>query len=218
MKNIPVAYEDEQLIIVNKPPGLLTVAGPNPKTYNLTDILNREFPIKGQAYNLHPCHRLDKETSGLVMYAKGKAAQKTLMDLFMKQLVHKAYIAFVQGNLKNRQGIIATPIDKESAKTQYRLIQQKALFAIVEVIPQTGRKNQIRIHFKNIGHPLVGETCFAFRKDFSLRAKRVCLHAQKLEFVNPITNKPIAVECPLPRDMQSFLDKFTQPNQPRRSK
>ena len=94
---------------------------------------------------------------------------------------------------------------KEAAETKYTVIERRTDFTVVEAMPLTGRTNQIRIHFKNIQHPLVGEDKFAFRKDFTLRAKRVCLHAGYLEFKHPQTGKIVVVKSPLPEDMQKFL-------------
>ncbi|MCX5712011.1 MAG: RNA pseudouridine synthase, partial [Candidatus Omnitrophica bacterium] len=90
--------------------------------------------------------------------------------------------------------------------TGYKVVEQRGDFAIVEAFPLTGRTNQIRIHFKQIGHPVVGETKFAFRRDFDLRAKRLCLHAQAIDFVHPVTGKPVHAEAGMPQDMKKFLD------------
>jgi 23S rRNA pseudouridine1911/1915/1917 synthase len=112
----------------------------------------------------------------------------------------------VHGKLLQPQGEISSAIEGKSALTKYRVLQEKSNYSVVEVSPVTGRTNQIRIHFKHIQHPLVGEDKFAFRKDFALRAKRVCLHAEYLEFKHPQTAKMIVVKSPLPEDMQKFLD------------
>ena len=203
--NIPVIYKDDWLFIVDKPSGLLTIPSPKREIRTLTSILNEELKSKGLSYRLHPCHRLDRETSGLVIYAKGKSIQKKMMDEFKFRRVRKTYIAFVQGNLSKNQDEIRMPIEGFSALTKYRIIQRRKDFNVVAVMPSTGRTNQIRIHFKNIGHPLVGETRFAFRKDYELKAKRICLHAKSLEFVHPVTQKTINVDCQLPGDLELFL-------------
>jgi 23S rRNA pseudouridine1911/1915/1917 synthase len=98
-------------------------------------------------------------------------------------------------------------VEGKPAVTDYRVIDKKIDFSIVEIMPSTGRTNQIRIHFKQIGHPLVGERKFVFRRDFKLKAKRLCLHAKSLEFIHPVTKKLISVTAPLPDDMQNFLNK-----------
>lgn len=203
--SIPVAYEDDWLLIADKPPGLLVIPAPRSNQRTLTGILNDELKNKGISYRLHPCHRIDRETSGLVIYAKGKSVQKKMMRLFKEQKVRKAYIAFTQGSLPLNAGQIRCPIEGLSAYTKYRVIAKRRDFDIVEIMPLSGRTNQIRIHFKSIGHPLVGETKFAFRRDYQLKAKRVCLHAKTLQFLHPITNKHIKVDSELAGDLEKFL-------------
>ena len=204
LSNIPVVYEDKVLLIVNKPPGLLTIAGPDADTRHLTQILNEDAAKEGAAYRLHPCHRLDKETSGLVIYAKGKAVQQQMMDLFRQHMVRKIYRAFAHGRIAQDQGVIRKPIEGKNAVTHFKVLKRLGEYTVLDVQPETGRKNQIRLHFKAIGHPLVGESKFIFRKDFSLRAKRLCLHSGSLEFIHPVTKKNIQVRCPLANDMEKF--------------
>jgi len=203
--NIPVIYEDDWLLIADKPPGLLVIPTPRNEQRTLTSILNEDLLSQGRTYRLHPCHRLDRETSGLIIYAKGKSAQKKIMHEFSLKQVKKTYIAFVQGLLQQNQGKIHYPIEGRKAITGYKVIQRFKDFSVIEAQPLTGRTNQIRIHFKNIGHPLIGETKFAFRKDFLLKAKRLCLHAKILEFIHPVTRKIIKAESDLPRDLKEFL-------------
>ncbi len=203
--NIPVVYEDEYLLVLNKPSGLLTIPTPRNETRTLTSILNDDARERGMAYRLHPAHRLDRETSGLIVYAKGKSIQKKMMDLFRNKKVRKIYIVFVQGILKQKQGVIDTPIERLSAITNYRVIEERAYFSVLEVKLETGRKNQIRIHFKYIGHPVVGDTKFAFRKDYKLKAKRLMLHANTLEFTHPINNKTLRLDSGPAQDFEDFI-------------
>jgi 23S rRNA pseudouridine1911/1915/1917 synthase len=210
ISNIPVVFEDDWLLIVSKPAGLLTIPSPKKEARTLTSILNDELKKRAISYRLHPCHRLDRETSGLIIYAKGKSVQKKMMDEFRRQKVKKIYIAFVQGNIKENSGQINKPLEGLSAMTRFRVIEQRSRFTVLEVMPLTGRKNQIRIHFKSIGHPVVGETKFAFRKDYALKAKRMCLHAKSLEFIHPITRKMVSVDCEIAGDLQEFLSKHKE--------
>lgn len=204
--NIPIVYEDDWLKVVNKPAGLLVIPAPKNESRTLTSILNDDLKERGMAYRLHPCHRLDRQTSGLIIYAKGKSVQKKMMDEFKHRRVRKIYTAFVQGGIKNNEGRIAYPVENESAITQYRVVQRRNDFTVIEAMPLTGRTNQIRIHFKNLGHPIVGESKFAFRKDFKLKAKRLFLHARELEFVHPITKQKVHLDTGLSSDMQEFLN------------
>ena len=198
-------YEDDWFLIVDKPTGLLTIPTPRNERRTLSSILNDELNRKEISYRLHPCHRLDRETSGLIIYAKGKSIQKKMMDEFKLKKVRKKYIAFVQGELPKNQGEIKIPIDGQSASTEYRVLEKKRDFSVVEITPLTGRTNQIRIHFKYIGHPLVGETKFTFRRDYKLKAKRLCLHAVQLSFIHPITGKTIIINSKLAKDLEGFL-------------
>jgi len=206
--NIPIIYEDNWLLAVNKPSGLLTIPTPKKEERTLTSILNEDSKQRGLSYRLHPCHRLDRETSGLILYAKGKSIQKKMMEHFLHKKIKKTYIAFVQGALFKNQGEIKKNIEGLSAITKYRVIQRRKDFTLVEVMPLTGRTNQIRIHFKEIEHPVVGETKYAFRRDFKLKAKRLCLHAKRLEFAHPKTGKLLELTAGLPNDLKEFLNKY----------
>lgn len=206
--NIPVAFEDDWLLVVDKPSGLLVIPTPKKESRTLTSILNTDMKEKGVALRLHPCHRLDRETSGLVIYAKGKSIQKKMMDAFRFRRVKKAYIAFVQGVLTHDNGRITRAIEGRPSVTSYQVIERRKNFTVVKVWPLTGRTNQIRIHFKSIGHPLVGESRFAFRRDAELKFKRACLHGASLEFIHPVTGKVTKINAAWPRDLKDFLRRY----------
>jgi 23S rRNA pseudouridine1911/1915/1917 synthase len=193
---IPIIYEDEWLLVADKSSGLLTVPTPKNEKRTLTSILN-----------LYPCHRLDRDTSGLIIYAKSKGVQQKMMDEFRQRKVRKTYTAFVRGTPYKNQGEIKNRIEGLAALTRYKVIAKRKDFAIVEVNPLTGRTNQIRIHFKQLGHPVLGEAKYAFRRDFKIKAKRLMLHAAELEFKHPVTGKLLQLKSGLPEDFQDFLDK-----------
>jgi len=209
-KRYRIVYEDEWLIVVDKPAGMLVIPTPRGETNTLTDLLNRELDERGLGANAHPCHRIDRETSGLIIYAKGKKAQQLMMDEFRRRTVVKSYIAFVHGSPKKDFDTLRSFIynrnkgRKEEAVTKYRVLEKRRGFTVLEAQPITGRTNQIRIHLKEIGHPLVGESVYAFRKDFKLRFKRAALHAQGLEFTHPVTKETLKLTSPLPEDMEKF--------------
>ncbi len=206
-----ILYEDDSLIVIDKPSGMLVVPTPKKETNTLTDLINRELDERGVEINAYPCHRIDRETSGLIIYAKGKAMQQAMAEEFRKRSVKKGYIAFVNGIIKKKFDTIASSIynrnksRKEDALTRYKLLCSGSAFSVLEVEPLTGRTNQIRIHMKSIGHPLVGETVYAFRRDFKLRFKRVALHAKRLEFTHPVNGIKMVIDSPLAADMESFL-------------
>lgn len=210
-KRYKIIYEDDWLIIADKPSGMLVIPTPKGETNTLTNLLNKDLDERGIEVNAYPCHRLDRETSGIVIYAKGKAAQKLVMDEFKKRAVKKTYIAFVQGAMKKPFEIIKAPIynrkkhRNESAETKYKVVERLKSFSILEAEPVTGRTNQIRIHLAGIGHPLVGESLYSFRKDYALRFKRAALHAKAIEFMHPIMKKRVSFTSELPADMNNFV-------------
>ena len=203
--NIPIIYEDDWLLVLDKPPGLLTIPTPQNEKRTLTSILNDDAQAKGLSCRLHPCHRLDRETSGLIIYAKGKSTQNKIMQIFKQRKVKKAYLAFVQGAPALAEGEIKAAIEGQAAVTRYKTLEKRKGFSIVEAVPITGRTNQIRIHFKNLGYPILGETKYAFRRDFAIKAKRLCLHARSLEFAHPVTNNNLKLTAGIPLDLEDFL-------------
>jgi len=203
--NIPVVYEDDWLLVLNKPAGLLTIPAPGKRKRSLLKILNDDLKDKGELYRLHPCHRLDRQTSGLIIFAKGKSVQKKMMQEFKKRRVKKVYLAYVDGRISNNHGLIRNSVCGRNAITRYKLVRRFKDFSVVKAEPLTGRRNQIRLHFKQIGHPIIGEDRFAFRKNFKIKAKRLCLHAQALRFQHPATGEFIYLKAELPDYLKRFL-------------
>ncbi|MCU0666479.1 MAG: RluA family pseudouridine synthase [Candidatus Omnitrophica bacterium] len=204
--NIPVIYHDKWFLVVDKPSGLLTVPTAKKESRTLSGILNQEFPDPNS--HLYPCHRLDRDTSGLIIYAHGKLAREKMEELFRARKLKKTYIAFAQGDFKTAQGVIDRPIEGLRSITEYKVLEKSGIFNLVQVYPATGRTNQIRIHFKAIGCPILGDTKFYFRRDFKIKAKRLCLHAYSIEFIHPFNNEKISLTCDLPDPMQKMLDKL----------
>lgn len=209
-KRYKIIYEDDYIIVVDKPSGMLVIPTPRKETNTLTDQLNCELDERGVEANAYLCHRLDRETSGLIIYAKGKSMQRLMMDEFKKRAVKKTYIAFAQGAVRKNVDTIKNLIynknknRNETAITKYKVVERRQNYTVLEVKPVTGRTNQIRIHLKSIGHPILGESVYAFRKDFKLKFKRVALHAKTIEFVHPVTKKKLSFTSPLPEDMEKF--------------
>ena len=214
-KEIPVLYEDDSFIVFDKPSGLLVIPAPQIEHNTLVNIVNQQYADKG-FWRLWPCHRLDKETSGAILFAKGKSCQKMMMEIFKQRAVTKKYIAFVHGRLSSQQGELRSAIcsfdrkkfrknvSAQLAITGYKVIEQKKMFSIVEVRPVTGRTNQIRIHFSQEKHPLVGDRKYAFGRDYSLKFRRTALHAAELGWKHPVTGQKIKVQSVLPKDMEEF--------------
>ncbi|MFH1621997.1 MAG: RluA family pseudouridine synthase [Candidatus Omnitrophota bacterium] len=200
-----IIYEDNEIVIINKPPGILTVPTPKNEKYTLTNCLNNILKKRKLDAKALPCHRLDRDVSGLIIYAKSKDIQDKIMDQFRNRQVKKKYIAFVQGVVKKPLGVIDFPIENKKAVTKYKLLQRRKGYSIIESEPATGRTNQIRIHFKMIGHPLLGERKFAFGKDAKVKFKRVALHAAKIQFRHPVDKKTLSFSLRLPDDMNRLV-------------
>jgi len=206
MSGFKILYEDDYIMAVDKPAGMLVIPTPKAETNTLTALLNRELDARGIEANAYPCHRIDRETSGLILYAKGKKIQQVMMEEFRRHRVGKSYLAFVHGRLANKAGGIDRPIEGKRSITKYKVLEERRDFSVVRVEPVTGRTNQIRIHFKAAGHPLVGERRFAFAKDYKLKFRRAALHSNKIEFEHPVTKKPLVFTASLPEDMAKFLE------------
>ncbi len=204
---LKVIFEDDWLLVLDKPAGLLTIPAPGKEGRSLVELLDAFRREKDLPSAFHPCHRLDEETSGVILFAKGKGAQKRLMDAFREREMRKTYLALVNGRPPKDSGVMTRSIEGEAAKTSYRVLEKREGYSLVEAKPHTGRTNQIRIHFKQTGNPLIGETRFAFRRDSAFRAKRTLLHAAKLAFRHPWTGVEVEFEAPLPEDMRRFLEK-----------
>ena len=211
---IPVLYEDADCLVFNKPSGLLVIPTDKNEDYTLVNVVNRQQGAQG---HLYPAHRLDRDTTGVILFAKGKDNQQRLMQFFKDKQVNKTYIAFVHGRVAEPRGKIRIPIKDfnqrkfaphlpaQSALTHYEVEDYHKDFTVVRVMPITGRTNQIRIHFAQIGHPLVGEDKYAFRRDFALRFRRTALHALRLEWPQMSGGGMNKVEAPLASDMSEFL-------------
>lgn len=205
-----VLYEDEDLLIVDKPPGLASVASHGVRGPTCADLVRREHP------ETRPVHRLDRETSGALLFARNPATLQRFKELFREQRVEKTYLALVRGAPRPAHGSIREPIAKvgtratlsprgQPARTDYRVLERLDGVSLVEARPITGRYNQIRLHLAARGHPLIGERKYARGKDDPLRFPRVALHALELAFPHPRTAREVRVRAPLAADLVELL-------------
>ena len=211
-KAFEVVFDDESIIVVNKIAKILIQPSPKKEKITLTSVLCKELNQK-----VFPCHRLDRETTGLIIYAKSSKMQEAVAQQFKEGQVEKKYIAFVKGSLDKRKGLLQDYIiDREGkifgekpkiAKTIYRVLKQSRDFSQLELKPLTGRTNQLRIQLAKIGHPILGESKYAFRRDFKVKAKRLLLHAFYLRFVHPVSKEKVALSIDLAPDMKAFSQK-----------
>ena len=203
-----IIYEDESLFLVNKPSGLLTVQAPGSRAETLDGLVNKYF--RGKKYETHAflCHRLDRETSGVILLAKGRRAQRLMMELFKKRKIFKEYIAFVRGVPKQAKGVIRHRINGQFAETHYQIVKNARVFSILRLHPITGRKNQIRLHLQKIGHPVLGDRRFNVGRLFPVKFKRTALHAARITFSHPVTGAKLSFAADLPSDMKELLSDY----------
>ena len=208
---LSILYRDEHLLVVDKPSGLLSVATPGARGRTV------ELVLAEQGLAGRPVHRLDRDVSGALLCAATEAARPALEGLFRERAIQKTYWALVRGAPPKAEGQLAFPILEERgrarvsargkpSRTGYRTLRTHARATEVEVDLQTGRYNQIRVHFAHAGAPLIGETKYAQRRDDPLKAKRIALHAWRLAFDHPVTGERIEVEAPLPEALRRLAD------------
>lgn len=221
-----IRYVDEHLLVVEKPPHIVTQPG---KKHEKTSLLNGLFARYGQQLqnlgdhrNWGLLHRLDKETSGLVIVALRNKAYDHVLDQFKQRQVKKTYWTIVAGLPKPPQGVIQKPIVevvgtrkkaviKRGGKpsiTAYRTLQSANGVALLEAKPKTGRLHQIRIHIASIGCPVLGETIYAGKAKLP-QVGRLCLHAAGLSFIHPESGHRVSVYAPWPKDLQKTLKRFS---------
>jgi 23S rRNA pseudouridine1911/1915/1917 synthase len=216
-ETIQVLYEDEDVLAVNKPPGILV----HPVGGHYRDtLMNRAaayFQKKGENPVLRPVGRLDKDTSGVVLFGKNRMAAARLSDEKEKGGFEKSYLAVVSGCVREEQGCVTVPIgrcksrelrmqpDEEQGKkavTFYEVVYRKREFSLLRLFIATGRTHQIRVHMAYLGHPLLGDPLYG---NADPRFLRTALHAERVWFEKPFFGEKIEVRAPLPEDFLKFL-------------
>ncbi|NDJ76549.1 MAG: RluA family pseudouridine synthase [Chloroflexi bacterium] len=219
-----VLYENDDLAVIDKPAGMVVHPAYGHSSGTLVNAVLARWPHIAdwaEAERAGIVHRLDKETSGVILIAKTQDAHAYLQAQFKERAVHKQYIALVEGTPDTPEGIINAPIgrdpkqrkrmavtrDGREAITEYMLVEHYADHSLLHVFPHTGRTHQIRVHMAFIGHPIVGDGVYGRRKQ-RIRMKRHFLHAAALTFSPPHADASLTVEAPLPLPLQSVLDKL----------
>lgn len=210
-----MVFEDEYLVVLNKKRKLLVQPTKGEKV-TLTSLLCRRLKEKKEV--AYPCHRLDRETTGLIIYAKSKQIQREIMRQFRRREIKKKYFAIVKGRMKRIKGIIkGYVLDREArifgepskwAETKYRVIREMGEFSLVELEPVTGRTNQLRIQLAQLGNPVLGERKYALRREFKIDFKRLALHSYFLSFTHPVSKEKIVLQIPLPSEMEEFIKHY----------
>lgn len=229
---LDIVYEDKDLIVINKSPGIVTHPAPGHLEGTLVNAIIYHCELAGGA-GKRPgvVHRLDKDTSGLIVFAKTEKAHLVLSKQIETRKMKRGYIALAWGDFELKKGVIdaplgrhtldrkkmaVTPLSSRSAKTYYEVIERFNDITYISLSLETGRTHQIRVHLEHIGHPVVGDPAYKGRKRYHyvdinrfkkimLIIKRQALHAKSLTFQHPQSGKEVKFEAPLPQDMQKLL-------------
>lgn len=216
---LDIVYEDQDLAIINKPSGLVVHPAPGNYEHTLVNALLYHFKNLSDVNPQRPgiVHRLDKETSGLLVIAKNNAAHLALSQQFAKHSIQRKYIALVKGRMEFDEDVIELPITRHPlkrknmsvgfgkkakyAKTYYHTLKRTKDFSLLELAPFTGRTHQLRVHLAFLGHPVLGDTKYGKNNEF----RRLALHAQSLGFLHPRTGKFVEFSCATPKEFTQFM-------------
>jgi 23S rRNA pseudouridine1911/1915/1917 synthase len=214
-----IIYEDDDLLVIDKPAGLTVHPAPGHPIHTLVNAILSHFPsLAALSDSLRPgiVHRLDRDTSGVMVVAKSSRAQTKLVEQFKTRSVVKAYLALVRGKLTPENGIIEAPIGRDprnrkkmavvargkEARTEYQVVKYIGDYTLLEVMPETGRTHQIRVHFAAIGFPVVGDKVYGVKSSY---LDRQFLHACRLGFKLPSTGEYREFKSELPSDLAQAL-------------
>lgn len=205
---IDILYEDDYLIIVDKKDGLLTISTEKEKDKTLYHYVSSYVKKDNKKNKIFVVNRLDRETSGIVIFAKDEKTKRLLQDNWDKSVLLRGYVAIVEGVTEDK-GIIKSYLkensnyfvyvtndkDGKKAVTEYKKIKSNNKYSLLDIKLHTGRKNQIRVQMNEINHPVVGDTKYGAKTN---PIKRLCLHSNKLEFIHPVTQKTVKIESSMP--------------------
>lgn len=214
---LDIRYEDEDIIVLNKPSGLSVHPGPGHYNDTLGNFLVYYYEKTGQEADFHPVHRLDRGTSGLLVAAKHPYAQEGLKNQLHTSAFRRTYLAICEGIPCPDHGVIDAPLgpapgslmaqqvrsDGKSARTHYHVLKQHAGRALIQLVLETGRTHQIRVHMAYLGYPLTGDFLYG-TEDHSV-ISHTALHSYKLEFIHPLTGEYLTFTQKLPEDMEHLL-------------
>ncbi|WP_088226539.1 RluA family pseudouridine synthase [Desulfosporosinus sp. FKB] len=213
---LSILYEDDYLLAVNKPVGQVVHPNRRYPDNTLGNAVIGYWERKGEQRLYRPIHRIDRNTSGVVIIAKNQFAHQQLAWQLVRGHIHKRYYGFVQGNLFENRGTIDSPIglapnsfikrqiqrDGEASRTDYRVIRRYSEASLLEFILETGRTHQIRVHCESIGHPLLGDDLYGGN---TLLINRQALHSSVYAFLHPVTGLPLVIRAPFPEDLRHLL-------------
>ncbi len=215
---VPVVFEDRWLLVADKPAGMAVHPSAGHASGTLVHALLAHGLAGGEEFRPGVVHRLDKDTSGLLVVAKSAKAHRRLVDMMRERAVDRRYLALVHGVLTADSGTIEAPVGRDpvrrkamaiggsaarEARTHFRVMERFPGFSLVEVRLDTGRTHQIRVHFQAIGHPVAGDPTYGRRDDLVIG--RQFLHSTRLAFAHPMTAENLDLQSPLPPDLAAVL-------------
>ncbi len=222
-----IVFEDKDILVVNKQAGILTVPIPGKYSKNLEELIQEYLtPQKKDAFTVH---RIDRFTSGLVVFAKGRKAWSVLVEQFKAHTPERVYLALVRGDVKKdsgearhlmrltKDGFRQLVVKREGtpAILRYKVAERFGEVTLMEVALETGLKNQIRVQLREMGHPLVGDRHYSPEEADEQLLGRQALHSHRLGFRHPVTGKQVVFEAPLPRDMANLVEKLRNKKLPK---
>ena len=217
-KYVNLVYEDQYLVVIEKKPGILSMAAGH-SSLNVKTVLDEYFKKTRQKCRAHVVHRLDRDTSGLMIYAKDMETEQILEHEWHDIVYDRRYVALCSGEMEEDTGTIAnwlkdnkayvtysSPVDNggKYAVTHFFVLDRSTNYSLVEFKLETGRKNQIRVHSADMGHPVCGDVKYG-NGDSPLH--RLCLHAYVLCFYHPVTHKPMEFSTPIPPQFRAVINK-----------
>lgn len=215
---LTIVYEDDDVIVVNKGYGLLSIGTDRPGKVDTAYSLLRDFVKKVHPSNkIFIVHRLDRDTSGLMMFAKTPEAKEAMQHNWNNMVLDRTYVAVLEGELEHDEGVVKSylaensrhevystddPVEGKLAVTRYKVLRRGHGRSLVEFSLDTGRKNQIRVHAKELGHPIIGDKRYGSKTS---PLHRLALHARSLRFAHPVTRKDMKFETPIPSKFQAVV-------------
>ena len=210
-----ILFEDDHIIVVNKPSGLLTIATDNEKYNTLYHIVRNYLVSKNRNNRIFIVHRLDKDTSGVIIFAKDERTKNMLQDNWNDYVKLREYICVVHGKLEEKDNKIVNYLAETKTKlvytttkdlgveaiTNYEVVKENKDYSLVKVVIETGRRNQIRVTFKELGNPIVGDKTYGIKDN----GKRLFLHADKLKLYYPVIGKDILFESKIPAEFKKIM-------------
>ena len=215
-KNIDIIYEDKDIIVINKPSGLLTVATEKEKNKTAYHLVMEYLKKKNKNNRIFIIHRLDKDTSGIIMFSKNERAKHLYQDNWNDIVKKRCYYAVIDGKMENKEGTIKSYLKENGnmvysvkdrsgklAITEYKVLKERKNISLLDINLKTGRKNQIRVHMKENKTPILGDLKYGEK---SKLINRLALHAYKLELINPVTKKLLIFEASMPNEIKTLFE------------